>query len=141
MVFTLSTLSYYSAGSVKLKALTLSHLSPRTWLASTARASILCALNDSINKGRLHLTDPSGETYTFGNADDQNKSDAVHVKVHDDALWLRLLFSGDLGFAEAYLLGEIDIDNIKGAMDVRYNIPINPPISRILHLNSSAVAR
>ncbi|PCH34668.1 S-adenosyl-L-methionine-dependent methyltransferase [Wolfiporia cocos MD-104 SS10] len=42
------------------------------------------------------------------------KSETIHLRVLDDAFWTRIFVSGGLGFSEAYMMGEIEVDNLEG---------------------------
>ena len=43
---------------------------------------------------------------------------AVRIKVHNDLFYVRVLASADLGISESYMMCDIDVDNLKGMMDV-----------------------
>ncbi|KIK55369.1 hypothetical protein GYMLUDRAFT_76587 [Collybiopsis luxurians FD-317 M1] len=88
---------------------------PRSWLASFARTSILSVLNDAISKGHLTIIDSEGK-HTYGRY--QDGCNTVHLTVNNDQFWLRLMFSGDLGFSEAYMLGDIEVEDLKSCMDL-----------------------
>ncbi|KAJ3754573.1 cyclopropane-fatty-acyl-phospholipid synthase [Lentinula raphanica] len=88
---------------------------PRSWLANFARSSILSVLNSAISVGQLTITDSEG-THTYGRH--RKGGNAVHLKVVNEAFWLRLMFSGDLGFSEAYMVGDIEVENLKSCMDL-----------------------
>ncbi|KAF5390412.1 hypothetical protein D9757_005221 [Collybiopsis confluens] len=88
---------------------------PRSWLASFARSSILSVLSDAITKGHLIIIDSEGK-HTYGAY--SKDCSVVHLTVHDDSFWLRLMFSGDLGFSEAYMVGDIEVEDLKSCMDL-----------------------
>ncbi|TRM59535.1 CFS1-like protein [Schizophyllum amplum] len=87
--------------------------SPRALLVSLARSSILSVLSEAIKIGHLTIADASGDTQygTF-----EPGCNDVHLRVVDDTFWLRLLTSADLGFSEAYMIGDIEINSLQGAM-------------------------
>ncbi|KAF5364385.1 hypothetical protein D9756_000898 [Leucocoprinus leucothites] len=93
----------------------LSKLSPKSWLVTLARSSITAVLNDAIVVGHLTISDSEG-TYYYGNY--QKGCNDVHLKVVNDNFWLRILLSGDLGFSEAYMIGDIEVSSLKGAMNL-----------------------
>ncbi|THV00553.1 cyclopropane-fatty-acyl-phospholipid synthase [Dendrothele bispora CBS 962.96] len=84
----------------------LSLPSPYAWLISFARTSITSVLNEAIRTGTLTLSDSDGTCTYYGK--ERNVND-VHITVVNDTFWLRIMFSGDLGFSEAYMLGDIDV--------------------------------
>ncbi|KAK0191514.1 cyclopropane-fatty-acyl-phospholipid synthase [Armillaria mellea] len=89
--------------------------SPRSWIASFARQSILSALTGTISSGYLIVDDAEG-SHTYGS---NNKGcNVVHIKVVNDNFWLRLMLSGDLGFSEAYMIGEIELPDLRAAMNL-----------------------
>ncbi|KAJ3930681.1 MAG: cyclopropane-fatty-acyl-phospholipid synthase [Lentinula lateritia] len=94
-------------------ALALSN--PRSWLARFARTSILSVLSDAISVGQLTITDSEGSR-TYGRY--RKGSNTVQLAVINDAFWLRLMFSGDLGFSEAYMVGDIEVEDLKSCMDL-----------------------
>ena len=59
--------------------------------------------------GRLVIETPSS-TYTFPPSPTDNKHPDVHarLRVINPAFWIRLAFMSDLGFAEAYMYGDIE---------------------------------
>lgn len=59
--------------------------------------------------GSISLTFPSGEKYFFG--DPQRKS-ICNIKVLNYDLFLRSVFSGDIGFGESYVSGDWDTDDL-----------------------------
>ncbi|KAE9399100.1 cyclopropane-fatty-acyl-phospholipid synthase [Gymnopus androsaceus JB14] len=96
-----------------LFSLSCSH--PRSWLASFARTSIISVLKDAISVGRLTITDSEGQ-HTYGHY--QKGCSDVHLTVVNDSFWLRLMLSGDLGFSEAYMVGDIEVEDLKSCMDL-----------------------
>ncbi|KAJ7598476.1 S-adenosyl-L-methionine-dependent methyltransferase [Mycena floridula] len=79
------------------------------------RSSILSVLDDAITTGCLTISKPSG-TYRYGRYN--TGCNDVHLAVLNDQFWLRLLISGDLGFSEAYMIGDIERPDLKGIMNV-----------------------
>ncbi|KAI0335778.1 cyclopropane-fatty-acyl-phospholipid synthase [Cubamyces sp. BRFM 1775] len=94
--------------------------------ASSPLRAPLCALAEkaattllkNISNGTLIIHTPS-QTYCFGDAsrahdDSPQESSAPNVEltVRDDMFWIRLCAMGDLGFAEGYMYGEIDCDDL-----------------------------
>lgn len=66
-----------------------------------------------ITQGRLEIVTPT-QTYHFANHQSEAAVDAriprATVVVRSHTFFLRLLASPDIGFAEAYMFGDIDID-------------------------------
>ncbi|KAI0275358.1 putative cyclopropane fatty acid synthase [Gloeopeniophorella convolvens] len=79
-------------------------LSPFTPLA---RNTILTALQRAIVVGYLEIEE-SGETYQFGRP--EKGSNHVRFSVKNEAFWTQVLLRGDLGFSEAYMVGDIELD-------------------------------
>ncbi|KAF5321236.1 hypothetical protein D9619_001160 [Psilocybe cf. subviscida] len=93
----------------------LSSFSPRSWMVSFARTSILTVLGDAITVGHLTISDSEG-THYYGKY--QKGCNDVHLNIVNDNFWLRILLSGDLGFSEAYMIGDVEVSSLKGAMDI-----------------------
>ncbi|KAJ2825170.1 hypothetical protein IWW50_002974 [Coemansia erecta] len=51
-----------------------------------------------------------GETNTFGNSDDSGPH--VRLTILSEKFWVRLMLVQDLGFAEAYMAGEVTVNNL-----------------------------
>jgi len=88
---------------------------PHSWLCAFARSSILTVLDDAISVGHLTITDAEGSHY-YGHY--QKGCNDVQLKVVNENFWLRLMLSGDLGFSEAYMIGDVEVSDLKGAMDL-----------------------
>lgn len=93
----------------------LSVPSPKSWLASFARTSILAALSDAIHVGHLTIVDSEG-SHHFGNY--HKGCNDVRLTVVHENFWIRIMMSGDLGFSEAYMIGDIQCSDLKGAMNL-----------------------
>ncbi|KAF8659523.1 hypothetical protein AX16_001822 [Volvariella volvacea WC 439] len=93
----------------------LSALSPRSWIISLARNSILSVLDDAITVGHLTISDSEG-TRHYGNY--KKGCNDAYLRVVNDSFWLRILLSGDLGFSEAYMVGDVEVPDLKAAMNV-----------------------
>ncbi|KAL0949084.1 hypothetical protein HGRIS_009176 [Hohenbuehelia grisea] len=93
----------------------LSVFSPRSWLTTFARTSILSVLDSAITTGHLTISDSEG-VHCYGRR--HKGCNDVYIKVANDHFWTRLLLSGDLGFSEAFMIGDIQVDDLKGAMNL-----------------------
>ncbi|KAF5331734.1 hypothetical protein D9611_007586 [Ephemerocybe angulata] len=93
----------------------LSAFSPRSWLATFARNSILSVLDDAITVGHLTISDSEG-THYYGKY--HKGCNDVRLDVKNDNFWMRILLSGDLGFSEAYMIGDVEVSCLKGAMNL-----------------------
>ncbi|KAM0751461.1 cyclopropane-fatty-acyl-phospholipid synthase [Meredithblackwellia eburnea MCA 4105] len=97
---------------------------PMVVLAQTA----IVALMEKIERGQLRLVSSDGKLYTFGTPaiysekyPNPNKTAGpspadeitVELVVVNDAFWVRMLLLSDLGFAEAYMAGDIEVDNLE----------------------------
>ena len=80
---------------------TLAFSSPKSWLATFARQSILSALNRAVSVGYLVVEDREG-SHVYGNPTDEDKT--VHIEVLNDDFWLRLILWVFLGPTPARLL-------------------------------------
>ena len=82
---------------------------------NTARSSILSFLRSGIKVGYLEVTDSQG-VHRFGTY--KEGGNAVRVTVHSDVFYMKVLASAELGLSEAYMMNEIDVDDLKAMMDV-----------------------
>ncbi|WP_197705832.1 SAM-dependent methyltransferase [Filimonas lacunae] len=62
-----------------------------------------------MNKGRLYITMPSGETITLGNGEG---GVTASISIVHKNFFKRCVLYGDIGFGEAYEVGEWNTDNI-----------------------------
>ncbi|KAF9645341.1 cyclopropane fatty acid synthase [Thelephora ganbajun] len=88
---------------------------PTSWSTSLARSSILGFLQSAIKVGYLEITDSQG-IHGFGTHKEGRK--AVRITVNNDLFYVRVLASADLGLSESYMMCDIDVDNLKGMMDL-----------------------
>ncbi|KAF7354858.1 Cyclopropane-fatty-acyl-phospholipid synthase [Mycena sanguinolenta] len=107
----------YTPSSKVLQSTSTSLLSltfrPHSWLCAFARSSILTVLEDAISVGHLTIIDAEGPHY-YGHF--QKGCNDVQLKIVNENFWLRLMLSGDLGFSEAYMIGDVEVSDLKGAM-------------------------
>ncbi|KAJ3487084.1 hypothetical protein NLI96_g3776 [Meripilus lineatus] len=89
--------------------------SPRAWFGSFARNSILSFLHQAITTGHLIVEDSEG-IFEFGTP--QKTGNTTRIRVLHKSFWARIFSSGDLGFSEAYMMGEVEVDNLKAVMDL-----------------------
>lgn len=124
------------------KSLTLIVDSVRSKTGSLTWAPVLCIVKPAVlsifarvEKGILVLVDEPGETkHVFGqglvpksrnvaNATDQHRrTDAglrVTLVVKQDEFWMRTFLFADMGFAEAYMLGEIGCSDLTSFFEVK----------------------
>ncbi|KAJ3558617.1 hypothetical protein NM688_g816 [Phlebia brevispora] len=111
--FTLSPPSDCTASSASSLTVTVS--TPRSWFSTFARSSLLSFLQRSSFCGHLRIEDSDG-IYDYG--DKSSSSCSVYIRVLNSHFWTRVLLSGDLGFSEAYMIGEIEVDDLKGVMNI-----------------------
>lgn len=93
---------------------------PAVCLARTAVLGIL----SGVEVGSLLITDEAnGAKYAFGQvvfhregdaagAKDANTIPRVGILVKSESFWLRLLLLADVGFAESYMLGEFECNDL-----------------------------
>ena len=109
-----------------------------TWAPAltVAKSSILAFLS-RIEKGTLLLVDEPGQTrrvfgqglapakgdqLATGDSDVPRRADStprVELVVKNDAFWMRLFLFADMGFAEAYMLGEFDCQDLTSFFQVK----------------------
>lgn len=97
---------------------------------SLARTAVL-GIFSGVEVGRLVITDEaSGVRHIFGQAVFHKEGDAagakvvkiipnVEILVKDESFWLRLLLFADIGFAESYMLGDIECNDLVSFFRVR----------------------
>lgn len=108
----------FSPSSKALKATSLFNLpvfSPKAWVVALARSSILSVLDNAIVIGQLSISDSEG-IHHYGRY--QKGCNKVHLSIVNDNFWFRILLSSDLGFSEAYMIGDIEISDLKSAMNL-----------------------
>jgi len=99
----------------------------------TARASIHSVLDQAITKGQLTIYDPEGMR-CYGRQ--QTGCNDVHLTVTNNNFWTRVLVSGDVGcetslfaadtgpfltvfsVSEAYMVGDVEIKDLRAVMNV-----------------------
>lgn len=91
-------------------------------------------LDQVITNGYLTISDPE-TSYHFGERHDGCND--VHITVVNDDFWIRILMSGDLGFSEAYMAGNMEVDSLKSVMDLWLDnqsgmIRLSPAVSRMV---------
>ncbi|KAK4698916.1 cyclopropane-fatty-acyl-phospholipid synthase, partial [Phenoliferia sp. Uapishka_3] len=92
-----------------------------------ARTTII-SMMERLERGQLRMITPDGKLYTFGtpaiyNAENPNPNKSAppssadeirtELRVVNDAFWVRMLLLADLGFSEAYMCGDIEVDNLE----------------------------
>ncbi|EIN10178.1 cyclopropane fatty acid synthase [Punctularia strigosozonata HHB-11173 SS5] len=90
----------------------------RSWRSAFARSSTIAFLRQAILIGRLEIQEGC-ETYMFGQSRSESQN-IVYLYVNDEHFWNRVFANGDLGFSEAYMVGEVQVeaDNLKGVFDL-----------------------
>ncbi|KAI0062952.1 cyclopropane-fatty-acyl-phospholipid synthase [Artomyces pyxidatus] len=80
-------------------------------VAKIAQAAVVSVLKH-ITEGRLRIV-ASTEVFEFPPSVDDDVSDLRgEIRVISDAFWVRLCTMGDLGFAEAYMYGDVECDDL-----------------------------
>ncbi|KAI0641779.1 cyclopropane-fatty-acyl-phospholipid synthase [Trametes meyenii] len=111
-----STPSHHSLSSAGSSTIDMSSSAPPySYITMFARASILSVLRTSIVVGYMRIDDRD-HTFHFGN--EKSAGPVVRIRVLNGKFWTRLFASGDLGFSEAYMIGEVDIENLKAIFDL-----------------------
>ncbi|KAJ2266840.1 hypothetical protein EV176_005458 [Coemansia sp. RSA 451] len=81
-----------------------------TWssLIPTVREQIFKTLSNA-TVGSMTIEE-DGDVITFGNPDDSGPH--VYLNILSEQFWVRLMLVQDLGFAEAYMAGEVSVNNL-----------------------------
>ncbi|KAI0061439.1 cyclopropane-fatty-acyl-phospholipid synthase [Artomyces pyxidatus] len=80
-------------------------------VAKLAQAAVVSVLKN-ITEGQLRIVTPA-QTFEFPPSVDVDDTDLkVELRVVSDAFWVRLCTMGDLGFAEAYMYGDVECDDL-----------------------------
>ncbi|KAJ7931059.1 S-adenosyl-L-methionine-dependent methyltransferase [Mycena leptocephala] len=87
-----------------------------TWLVNFARKQILSALERGIVKGHLEISENERGNQSIGNKNGSDRS-AVLVIV-DPNFWVRILFSYDIGFSEAYMAGDFQTPDLQAVLNL-----------------------
>ncbi|KAI9799816.1 MAG: hypothetical protein M1825_004376 [Sarcosagium campestre] len=82
-----------------------------TWqpLLQFSRTAV-CTLLAKVEKGQLTIVDTDGTILRFGQAKDAVVS--VKLTVLLDTFWVRLMIFADMGFAESYMLNEVECTDL-----------------------------
>jgi hypothetical protein len=83
-------------------------------LASIVCSHAITSVLQRITKGHLRIVTPN-RTYDFPSARDDAEIPAnmkVELRVLSDTFWLRLATMNDVGFAEAYMFGDVECSNL-----------------------------
>ncbi|KAF8131169.1 Mycolic acid cyclopropane synthetase-domain-containing protein [Boletus edulis] len=88
---------------------------PKSLLSSYARSSVLAVLDKALTRGYMTIADSQG-VYHFGTR--SKGCNEVYLTVTNPDFWSRILFSQDLGFSEAYMVGDVEVSSLKAMMDL-----------------------
>ncbi len=81
---------------------------------------------EAMQRGRLHITIPGQQDVILGSTDEVQAT----LTVHHPQFFTRCLRSGDIGFAEAYMEGDFDTDNLVNLLKwFLLNIDASPGLS------------
>ena len=78
-------------------------------ILKSAQARLFTLALKQIKIGRLDVTYPDGSRYVVGN---QHASDTADLRINDYAALARVFRGGSIGFAEAYMDGQIETDDL-----------------------------
>jgi cyclopropane-fatty-acyl-phospholipid synthase len=76
---------------------------------------VLSVLKRGVEQGALEVRCSAG-CFSFGNPVEGTPT--AIITVINDTSWLRIFMTGDLGFAEAYMLGELEVDELKAVSEI-----------------------
>ncbi|KAI9851844.1 MAG: hypothetical protein M1838_002560 [Thelocarpon superellum] len=90
-----------------------------TWgpLVNLSRNAV-CTLLSRIELGQLRIVDTDGSALRFGETSHGAKSPTVELTVRREAFWVRLCLFTDMGFAEAFMLGDVDCPDLEAFFEL-----------------------
>ena len=138
--------------------LRISSLSDAMFAASTnvARRIVLQQLQ-TLNHGLLILHDTDGSEHVFGAPSNngvrsrgfdaaaipleegqlhKKRAPAIELHVHSPSAWRRIVLANDIGFAEAYMLGEVSCSDLPAFFRLFINVTTTFPASILSTLTS-----
>lgn len=85
---------------------------------SVSKAAVK-SLFGRIEIGSLVVVDQAtGQTLTYGEKADQDAGLRVKLVVKKEAFWVRLFLFADMGFAESFMLGEVECEDLTAFFEV-----------------------
>ncbi|CAI9118088.1 OLC1v1019606C1 [Oldenlandia corymbosa var. corymbosa] len=92
---------------------------PGSWKDKWARNLIIRFLGEFIVSGCLIFSEEDGTILTFGDASQKRTALKVSVKVHNPQFYWKVATEADLGFADAYINGDISfVDQNQGLLNL-----------------------
>ena len=76
---------------------------------------IVFSILSNINVGYLEITNYQGKVFRFGNPQDDLKA---QLKIKNPNFSFNLIKSGSIGFAESYMRGEFETDNLSNLIEI-----------------------
>ncbi len=76
---------------------------------------IVFSILNKINVGYLEITNYQGKVFRFGNPQDDLKA---QLKIKNPNFSFNLIKSGSIGFAESYMRGEFETDNLSNLIEI-----------------------
>ena len=76
---------------------------------------IVFSILSKINVGYLEITNYQGKVFKFGNPQDDLKA---QLKIKNPNFSFNLIKSGSIGFAESYMRGEFETDNLSNLIEI-----------------------
>lgn len=92
----------------------ISILNRLSWTKSIPSRLVLKSFSGATS-GALRVETVDGETITLGDMESTERTPSITI--HNDLFWARVLFFGDVGFAESYILHEISSDDLKAVFE------------------------
>ncbi|KAJ7639298.1 Mycolic acid cyclopropane synthetase-domain-containing protein, partial [Roridomyces roridus] len=80
-----------------------------------ARSAAFALVHRGITRGQLIIVDSEGK-HVFG---EEASECRVNLTVLDNAMWGQIFLSHDLGFAEAYMQGNLEVPDLKATLNAR----------------------
>ncbi|KAL8950649.1 MAG: hypothetical protein Q9222_003333 [Ikaeria aurantiellina] len=95
------------------------YLAPFTWspLVRLSRAAVLSVLA-RVELGHIAIIDTDGSETICGERWPKEGVPKTELKILKDAFWVRMLLFADMGFAESFMLGEVDCSDLVGFVKI-----------------------
>jgi cyclopropane-fatty-acyl-phospholipid synthase len=97
------------------------------FISTSFAKKIVLKLLSNFEKGRMVLIDEQGKEHVFGK---EPEGISVRIRVTNDGFWKRVMLFADIGFAESYMLGQWETEDITQVIKwMIANIEYSPAIT------------
>ncbi|KAI3398926.1 hypothetical protein diail_8249 [Diaporthe ilicicola] len=99
---------------------------PLSYIKSICKRLVLDSLS-GVTEGELRVETAVGEAILVGKR--SLEASGPKLMVHNDLFWVRVLFNGDIGFSESYMLHEISSADLTAVLEffIRNSVATNKP--------------